>query len=213
MDAFDYCERTSHSLIAEPINLITNLAFIISAALLFNYTRKQSVPPRIGDYGLILNLFAIGVGSALFHSFANFLTEMMDVIPILTFQLVWLWHYFSRIFGFSFWLKVLLLVVYFVANMLIPMLPMPDPDPTNGSMAYGGSLLVMLVLSFHYRSVSNHSPNLLLTMTGVFILSLTLRTIDKNICGSFGLGTHFFWHCLNAVVLWGCSICVLNKEG
>ena len=37
---------------------------------------------------------------------------------------------------------------------------------------------------------------------GLFALSLSFRTIDLTICAVFPLGTHFIWHSLNAVVLY-----------
>jgi hypothetical protein len=35
----------------------------------------------------------------------------------------------------------------------------------------------------------------------VFVISLAFRTVDRAVCGTFPLGTHFIWHLLNAVVL------------
>jgi hypothetical protein len=36
----------------------------------------------------------------------------------------------------------------------------------------------------------------------VFCVSLTLRTIDLELCARFPLGTHFLWHLLNGYLLW-----------
>jgi hypothetical protein len=35
-----------------------------------------------------------------------------------------------------------------------------------------------------------------------FTLSLTLRTIDIDLCRAWPLGTHFAWHLLNGLVLY-----------
>jgi hypothetical protein len=37
--------------------------------------------------------------------------------------------------------------------------------------------------------------------TGLFCVSLTVRTIDEPLCHLWPLGTHFVWHLLNAVLL------------
>ncbi len=37
---------------------------------------------------------------------------------------------------------------------------------------------------------------------GIFLLSLTARTLDAPICSSFSLGTHFLWHIFNAILLY-----------
>ncbi len=47
----------------------------------------------------------------------------------------------------------------------------------------------------------------LLAAGAVFAVSLTLRTFDIEICASTGWfgkvrGTHFLWHCLNAVTIY-----------
>ena len=36
----------------------------------------------------------------------------------------------------------------------------------------------------------------------VFVASLCFRTIDRDVCDTLPLGTHFLWHLLNAGVLW-----------
>ena len=42
----------------------------------------------------------------------------------------------------------------------------------------------------------------MIAATGVFVLSLTARTLDVPIGPSFPLGTHFLWHVLNAVLVY-----------
>ena len=81
-----YCERISPDFWAEPINAITNVAFIISAYVAHRYMQ------RLGDvnwraYILIGLLTAIGIGSFLFHTFAVQWAMLSDVVPIFLFQL------------------------------------------------------------------------------------------------------------------------------
>ena len=35
----------------------------------------------------------------------------------------------------------------------------------------------------------------------LFVLSFTARTLDMPTCGDLPIGTHYFWHLLNAAVL------------
>jgi hypothetical protein len=37
---------------------------------------------------------------------------------------------------------------------------------------------------------------------GIFTASLTLRTLDMAVCDSLAIGTHYFWHMLNAWMLY-----------
>ena len=41
-----------------------------------------------------------------------------------------------------------------------------------------------------------------LATAGIFLVSLTFRTVDVASCARLPLGTHFLWHVLNAVVLY-----------
>ncbi|NDC21523.1 MAG: hypothetical protein EBZ56_07875, partial [Burkholderiaceae bacterium] len=70
-----YCERLDASFWSEPINAITNLAFIIAGWLIW---RMRS--PRSGLMSILLIL--IGLGSFSFHTFANRLTGLLDVLAI-----------------------------------------------------------------------------------------------------------------------------------
>jgi hypothetical protein len=36
----------------------------------------------------------------------------------------------------------------------------------------------------------------------LFVVALSLRTLDMHLCPSFPLGTHFLWHLLNALLLY-----------
>jgi hypothetical protein len=36
---------------------------------------------------------------------------------------------------------------------------------------------------------------------GLFVLSFTARTLDRPMCDALPIGTHYFWHLLNAAVL------------
>ena len=42
----------------------------------------------------------------------------------------------------------------------------------------------------------------LLGVAGLFLLSLTFRTLDRAVCPVWPLGTHALWHILNAGVLY-----------
>jgi hypothetical protein len=42
----------------------------------------------------------------------------------------------------------------------------------------------------------------MLAGTGIFVISLVLRSIDKAVCPYIPTGTHFGWHILNGIVLY-----------
>ncbi|MGB5260812.1 MAG: ceramidase domain-containing protein [Gammaproteobacteria bacterium] len=81
-----YCERLDSTLWSESINAATNLSFIIAALVLWRQaTRCASLTAGIG---LLTGLMvAMGIGCGLFHTFATGWAQLLDILPILLFQL------------------------------------------------------------------------------------------------------------------------------
>ena len=72
---FFYCERNNLELLAEPLNLFTNILFLFFSILLyFDKTVKNKIFAFI--------LFGIGIGSMLYHSFATRFTALVDILFI-----------------------------------------------------------------------------------------------------------------------------------
>jgi len=192
-----YCERTNADLLAEPVNALTNGLFLVSAWLAWRRAKKAGGPTP--DVWLLLWLvFAIAVGSSLFHTFASKWSMLADVLPILLFQLVYLWRYARDIAALR-----ALPALGLVSLLLVAVLAMlPFSHLMNGSLIYLPALLVLLMLGIYHRASRRREPNVMLLAGGVFLLSLTFRTLDNLVCPSLPLGTHFLWHTGNAVVLY-----------
>src|SRR3546814_4103286 len=79
-----YCERVGPGLWAEPLNLVTNLAFILAGVLLVVALRRAEPAVRRDPaiIGLAVLVLVVGIGSGLFHSFATRWAALADVIPI-----------------------------------------------------------------------------------------------------------------------------------
>ena len=70
-----YCERLDASFWAEPINAITNLSFIVAGYFIYRLKSSSSTL-------LAVLMILIGLGSFSFHTFANRLTSLADVLAI-----------------------------------------------------------------------------------------------------------------------------------
>ena len=93
-----YCERTGPEFWSEPVNAITNFAFIISALFIAKLIRDQL---RRGNRDVVswifcALIFIIGVGSWLFHTHATRWALLSDVIPIAIFILLYTWYALRR---------------------------------------------------------------------------------------------------------------------
>ncbi|MEG3922609.1 ceramidase domain-containing protein [Microcoleus sp. POL10_C6] len=192
-----YCERLIPGLWSEPLNAISNVSFIIAAGAIWQLAqRHHKISP--GIWILIALATSIGIGSFLFHTFATRWANLLDVIPILVFQLCFIWLYSRRVVRMnSGYAGVLLAAFFFVSDF-----SKQFTNFLNGSLSYAPAFLVLLGLGlYHYRQ-QKREPFILLAATGVFLLALAFRTLDRAICPFFSTGTHFLWHLCNGVLLY-----------
>ncbi|MFC1664964.1 ceramidase domain-containing protein [Pseudomonadota bacterium] len=193
-----YCERLGPGLWAEPLNAVTNLAFFIAAWATWHLAGHRESGIFTSTWVLIALMVIIGMGSMLFHTFAQTWARALDVVPILLFQLVFLGLYCHRILGLGGAQTSLLCLVF----LSITLAGREFPHILNGTLPYVPALLALFVLGIvHYRNNRNEQA-VLLGAFAVFLVSCLFRLIDNRICEYFPIGTHFLWHLLNAVLLY-----------
>jgi hypothetical protein len=76
----------------------------------------------IDDWGsllLIVLIALIGPGSSLFHTMATPLAAMADVLPILIFQIVYLWLFSDQLIPLGLPGKLILISAFFIASVLV----------------------------------------------------------------------------------------------
>jgi hypothetical protein len=198
-----YCERSGPGLWAEPLNVFTNLAFIIAAVLIWQCYRRHN---RLHNKTsrdvllLILCLFAIGIGSGLWHTFATRWAKLADVIPIALFISIFLLSVLYRIGGCSRRQLVLWFGAYQVLNIAtVTLLP---ENFMNGSANYLPAYLALLAITVYTIRKRSPAAGMLSVAAVIFPVSLGFRTIDLTVCEQFPMGTHFLWHTLNAIMLY-----------
>ena len=192
--SYFYCERNSSSFLAEPLNFFTNLLFIAFSILLLknNNLSNKSLP---------LILFGIGLGSMLFHSIPNNLTAFIDVLFIILFIIFFLVQLYKKL-GISLYLSYVLaalfiLSCYFFGNFF--------SETFLKESAFYFPILLHLYFLIIYFSLSKDNRYYLksfILIPILFSLSLYFRTIDLKYCSIFPIGTHFFWHIINSVMLY-----------
>ncbi len=190
-----YCERTSATLWAEPVNAITNLAFILAAWVMWR--RSAGLPVA---RALCVVLATIGVGSGLYHIFANGLTASLDVAPILIFILIYVFaaaRDFLGLQGWRPWAMVAGFVPY--AAVIVPLFSTLRVLGSSAAYAPVPVLIVGFTVVLWHKAPATAWG--LALGAAIFIVSLIFRTIDMPVCAGFPLGTHFIWHLLNAAML------------
>lgn len=200
-----YCERMGPEFWAEPINALTNLSFIL-AAIWAGWAMRargvRSVPIAI----LTVLAFCIGVGSFLFHTYAQAWAGLADVAPIWLFVLIYILTCVHVVAGVS-WPRVLVgfAVLVGAITALVSLVELPGlpqaPAWMNGSEQYLPAVAAMLFFTA-MALIRSHPLRWWFTgATALFLVSLSFRTLDVHICPSLHLGTHFLWHTLNGAVI------------
>lgn len=196
-----YCERIDSSFWSEPVNFTSNLAFIFAAWALWRVIKRaptQSLRP--GSRFLVGSVFCIGIGSSLFHSIANAWSMWADVIPISIFLIAYLYCFFRWVANLSS-VGVFMGLVFFAGITAILSL-LADKEITNGSEAYFGVWTALFGITCYSLGRANSRSAWQPAVAAIiFSISLYFRTIDMRVCAHWPTGTHFYWHTLNAVVL------------
>jgi len=192
-----YCERLGPGLSAEPINAITNLAFLVAALAAWSGAhQKESL--TAGNWVLIGLMVSIGMGSGLFHTFATSWARILDILPILFFQMAYLWLYGRRVIR----LQTSYLVASVVLFIIAAYFGRQFPHILNGLLIYAPAFTLLLGLGIYHFRYAKNQRSILLWATGVFSISLFFRTIDQVACPYITVGTHFFWHLFNGLLVY-----------
>jgi len=192
-----YCERLGPGFWAEPVNAVTNVSFLVAAW--FGWMKAKRLGVLSPEMWVLLALIcAIGLGSASFHTVANGLTHLLDIVPILVFQLTYLWLYCREVIELRRWTTCTLILAYLAAALM----GRQFAEILNGSLMYAPAIVVVFAMGAYHAVAHRKERFVVLAGALVFLFSLLARTIDDAICPGFPLGTHFLWHLLNGLVLY-----------
>lgn len=202
-----YCERQAPGLLGEPINAVTNLAFIVAAIWVFPKV-KGDRPAQF----LTIMIGVIGTCSGLFHTLANQWSAMADSFSILAFILIYLYYAIQRILNKDKAIALLGTFLFIPYSIAVERLFTYAMGSLNGSVSY----LPVTILIFIFGAIAGDAQTRreFWMGAGLLLVSLTFRSLDEAICFGVPFGTHFLWHILNAIVL---SLMVLslhrNQQG
>ena len=193
MDA--YCERVGPGLLAEPLNAVSNISFLLAAWaawVLAGRTGTLSAGVRV----LIALAASVGIGSILWHTYPTILTLILDIVPILIFLICYIWLYARNVIG----MRSLFAVASVAAFLLATFFFLQHADVLHGALVYVPGLMVALVLGVFHTTQRMVARFTLLVAAGVYLAALFFRTIDNEVCPVLPIGTHFLWHILIGLV-------------
>lgn len=206
-----YCERTEFGFWNEPINALTNVSFLIAAFAAVQLIRRNPGSLTFSSGFLVVCTAMIGVGSFLFHTFANRITFFLDVYPILIYQVAFLAFYTKSVARQSILVVSVVVLAFFGISNVISRLP---DNTLNGSLSYASAFLFMLAIALYHLKYIKQEPFTILIAVAIFFVSLILRSIDMQVCTFIPFGIHFLWHLLNGIVLYLTSrVYILSHAG
>ncbi|MEU7788676.1 hypothetical protein [Amycolatopsis sp. NPDC049159] len=191
-----YCERVGPGLWGEPLNSLSNLAFLVAAVLVWRLAEGD----RTGRV-LAALIGLVFVASSGFHLLATRWAAVADSGAILVFLLVYVVVFarrrWSRRWG---WVAAPAFLALTAGTALL------------GGGLYLSALIALgvfaAVLAFARDAYWTHY----VVAGAVFALSLSLRTLDRDVCAYVPAGTHFLWHLLNGVVLYLVSRALIRPQ-
>ena len=190
-----YCERVDPGYWAEPVNAVTNLAFILAALVMWRRCRGLVLAQLLS-----VILACIGIGSYLFHTHAQVWAGVADVAPIGFFILVYLFAVNRVALGLGRWAALGATALFLpYAAMMVPVFALvPGLGASAGYAPV--PLLILLYAAFLRNRLPEFSRGMALGAL-LLVVSLIFRTLDGPLCQSWPLGTHFLWHLLNGFML------------
>ncbi|MDI6028641.1 ceramidase domain-containing protein [Corticibacterium sp. UT-5YL-CI-8] len=206
-----YCERLDAGFWSEPVNFLSNLFFVAAGLWGIHQVRRR----RTGGFAELMGwwVVAIGIGSGLFHSFANRLTIWADIVPIATFTLAYTLFCLRRFMGMRWGMAIaIFLAFYAVVGFATYMVPEWLRLATNGSTGYLPPFLALIFFGILVIRSGNPAGWYNIMAAMIFIGSVSFRMIDPVVCEALPIGTHFLWHTFNALML-GVVLAAVAKYG
>lgn len=193
-----YCERGNLEGLAEPLNAISNIAFILASFGIYKLLTKYRIQ-KIEYKVVLILILSIGVGSFLWHATRHSYTLLLDVVPVsLSFAAI-TYIFLAKLIGNK-------LLALLLALLLIPgrffISSFAPTDITSSlirNLINATVFLVIIVWTFKkYGIVALEGFGIL----AVYLIAITMRSIDLQICPTFPVGTHFLWHIFNAFAVY-----------
>jgi hypothetical protein len=206
------CERTDRGLWAEPVNLLTSLAFVaVALAAAAGWRSAERRDPAVAV--LIVLVVLIGAGSTLFHTFAARWALYADLIPIQIFVGVYFFVAMRRFFGLPLPAAALATVGFVLAARLYI-----DWVPWSFMRGYGRLLpavgvLFAIALTVRLRGMdaaavrglvgrpAREAGDLLIAASLAMGAAIVCGASDRVVCAWSPVGSHPLWHLLVAVAL------------
>lgn len=204
-----YCERVSSDFFAEPINFLSNIAFIIAFYILLRRLKDLSFSDNSHKrYTTILTylILLIGLGSFLFHAFGKLWSAIADTLPIMMFILIYLYIAVRFYLKQNNFVAAAALIIFLSINVF---LGYAGIEEISSYLTALFAMLIISALSLMRKEIAISRG--LFNASLIFMISITFRQLDAFTCYYIPFGTHLIWHILNAILLYSLVLLFIKR--
>jgi hypothetical protein len=204
-----YCERVSSDFFAEPINFLSNIAFIIAFYILLRRLKDLSFSDNSHKrYTTILTylILLIGLGSFLFHAFGKLWSAIADTLPIMMFILIYLYIAVRFYLKQNNFVAAAALIIFLSLNVF---LGYAGIEEISSYLTALFAMLIISALSLMRKEIAISRG--LFNASLIFMISITFRQLDAFTCYYIPFGTHLIWHILNAILLYNLVLLFIKR--
>ncbi len=199
-----YCERHGDGFWAEPVNALTNFCIIGAGFYILRLYLRDIVAKYHRHYPMFLALIglviALGTGSLIWHTVAGPWGLWADLIPIALLIYAYQWAILRLVFRWSRRETVIYLFCFTAAQ--IGLTAGFGEDALNGSIIYVPAVSALIYFGVQMRRERKRGNRYMVYAVLTFLAAIILRTMDMEVCSWFPIGTHFFWHIGNSLLVY-----------
>ena len=187
----EYCETLTGYVLSQPLNAISNVAFLIAAWFAYKCLQDRGAK-RL--YVLPILLAFVGISSAWWHITDSHLGDILDTFSIVVFASVAVIILLTRISK-----SKPAIALSFVA-LLSLVFTTERSTALNGSLPYVVLLVGLAIAGSIYIRKFPEAKVWLYSSLVTFFVAIVVRSTDIFLCPSIPFGTHFLWHILVAAL-------------
>lgn len=194
----NWCEPTSCSIINEPANTWSNLAYILAAVIMFKKITKPHVFLRDFAWGII----AVGVTSFVYHATNNFFSQFFDFIGMYCFSSLSIAFCYKRLQGTIEDHRTLFWFLMFLNTVVFWWFYMEDIAIQKTFMINIGVILVLELTALYKEKFFKKSIFLLFGMISIVVAqAFSIMDLKRIWCepDNILLHGHALWHTFGAV--------------
>lgn len=205
---FTYCEHFQLFGIAQPLNVLSNLVFLLVACLVIRPYNTVSWTPFVLQIkgnkqfrGLVQQtfwlLFVIMVSSFIWHGTEKPGTLWLDIGAIFAFLVWYLWYVLKQ-YPLKLLHRVFLIMIFVVIDLILT-----DTLDNHIPLKSGAFVLPALVFIAMPQLFAFGEKLRKIQLSGLLLLvAIVFRVVDLKFCEVTGIGTHWLWHLLTGVSLY-----------